>query len=243
MTASLLATIDAFAGLDVLAIGEAILDSYFVGTSTRLCQEAPVPVVDVAERRDHPGGAANTAVNLAALGCRVSFLSVVGDDPEGLLLWGELQARGVATEHVLVQAGRRTLAKHRVVAGSQLVVRYDQGDTAAVDARTERRLLDRLAELFPRCDAVVVSDYRYGVLTGRLIEALAKLQARTPRLIAVDARDLADYHSVGVAVVKPNYGEALRLLGDRTELPDGPRAEAMAAAGEAILDRTGAQIA
>ena len=243
MTAPLLTTIDAMAGLHVLAIGEAMLDSYLVGPSTRLCQEAPVPVVAVAERRDHPGGAANTAVNLAALGCRVSFLSVVGDDPEGLLLRRELQARGVGIEHVLVQVGRRTLAKHRVVAGSQLVVRYDQGDTGTVDGGTERRLLDRLAELFPRCDAVVVSDYGYGVLTPRVIGRLAELQARMPRVIAVDARDLPAYRSVGVTVVKPNYAEASRLLGGHPELWDGPRVDVMAAEGEAILDRTGAQVA
>ena len=243
MTASLLATIDALAGLHVVAIGEAMLDSYLVGTSTRLCQEAPVPVVAVAERRDHPGGAANTAVNLAALGCRVSFLSVVGDDPEGPLLRRELQARGVATEHILTQAGRRTLAKHRVVAGSQLVVRYDQGDTDRIDARTERRLLDHLAELFPRCDAVVVSDYGYGVLAPGVIARLAGLQARTPRVIAVDARDLPAYRSVRVTVVKPNYGEALWLLGSDARLSDGSRADLMAAEGVTVLDRTGAQVA
>src|SRR3712207_239267 len=101
-----------------------------------------------------------------------------------MLVRRELQARGVATDHVVVQPGRRTLAKHRVVAGSQLVVRYDQGDTDAVDAPTERRLLDGLAELFSRCDAVVVSDYGYGVLTPAVIARLDELQARTGRVIA-----------------------------------------------------------
>src|SRR3712207_9085279 len=96
-----------------------------------------------------------------------------------MLVRRELQARGVATDHVVVQPGRRTLAKHRVVAGSQLVVRYDQGDTDAIDAPTERRLLEGLAELFPRCDAIVVSDYGYGVLTPAVIARLGGLDRKS----------------------------------------------------------------
>src|SRR3712207_4524703 len=76
-----------------------------------------------------------------------------------------------------------------------------------------------------------------------MIEALAELQARAPRVIAVDARDLPAYRSVGVTVVKPNYSEAQRLLGDQAVRRDGSRADVMAAEGDAILDRTGAQVA
>src|SRR5215213_4621720 len=78
MMATLARSIDRFASRRVLVLGDAMLDSYVVGSSTRLCQEAPVPVVDVRERRDCPGGAANTAVNLAALGCTVGLVSAIG---------------------------------------------------------------------------------------------------------------------------------------------------------------------
>src|SRR3954447_8960966 len=169
MTPRHLAAIGAFAGRRVLVLGEAMLDSYLVGQATRLCQEAPVPVVAVAEPRDQPGGAANAAANLAELGCRVDLLSVVGDDAEGQRLRQILQERGVGVEAVLAQHGRRTLAKHRVMAGSQLVVRFDQGDTEPVTWDVERRLLDRLADRFASVDAVVVSDYGYGIMTPALI--------------------------------------------------------------------------
>ena len=119
----------------VLVLGDAMLDSYLVGDSTRLCQEAPVPVVPCASATTVPGGAANTAVNLAALGCQVELLSVVGADQEGRRLSQLLAQRGVGTGHDrrLRRVGRRS-SKHRVVNGDRLVARFDQGDTAAVAA-------------------------------------------------------------------------------------------------------------
>ena len=142
-----------FRGLKVLVVGEAMLDTYLEGRTGRLCREAPVPIVDLDARRDAPGGAANAAVNAAALGANVHFLSVVGDDPEGAILGRELGARGVDPAGVLVDPARRTLAKHRVVAASQLLVRFDQGSTGPVDPATERRLIRRL-----RCGAIADSE-------------------------------------------------------------------------------------
>jgi D-beta-D-heptose 7-phosphate kinase/D-beta-D-heptose 1-phosphate adenosyltransferase len=172
--------VDAFAGLEALVIGEAMLDSYLEGASGRLCREAPVPIDSVRERRDAPGGAANTAVNAAVLGARVHFLSVVGEDPEATLLRRALEAGGVVTAGLLADPERFTLSKNRVMAGSQLLVRFDQGSTRAVDTRHEQALIDRLNELYPRCDAVIVSDYVYGILTPRVIDALGWLQRRHP---------------------------------------------------------------
>src|SRR3954447_16047936 len=132
MTEPLLNVIDSFAGLRVLVIGEAMLDSYLIGTTTRVCREAPVPIVALNERRDVPGGAANAAVNVASLGGCAIFLSAIGDDAEGALLRDALEASGVPTDTLLIEEGRRTLTKHRLVAASQVLVRFDQGDTDAI---------------------------------------------------------------------------------------------------------------
>src|SRR3954471_15517530 len=99
--------IDAFAGARVLVIGDAMLDAYLIGTTNRVCREAPVPVVALAERRDVPGGAANTAANIAGLGGKVTFLSVIGDDLEGLRLRGALEACGVECGAIRAEEGRR----------------------------------------------------------------------------------------------------------------------------------------
>jgi D-beta-D-heptose 7-phosphate kinase/D-beta-D-heptose 1-phosphate adenosyltransferase len=243
MTSSLLRAIDRFASRRVLVLGDAMLDSYVVGTSTRLCQEAPVPVVAVHERHDCPGGAANTAVNLAALGCRVELVAVVGADYEGDRLRDLLRLHGVGTSLLAVAAARRTLSKQRIVNGGRLLARVDCGDTGPIPARVEGRLLERLDEAFMRADAMVISDYGYGVMTDGLLGRLGSLQDRYRQLIAVDARDLTRYRAVRATVVKPNYGEALRLAGAETESIGQTRADVAADLGSRVLELCGARIA
>ncbi|MFL5802023.1 MAG: bifunctional heptose 7-phosphate kinase/heptose 1-phosphate adenyltransferase, partial [Roseiflexaceae bacterium] len=235
--------IGAFDTLDVLVIGDAMLDSYLTGTAGALCREAPVPIVTLTERVDAPGGGANTAANVRSLGGHVTFLSVVGDDAEGRLLRRLLQERGVAVEHILTHPERQTLAKHRVLAESQLLVRFDQGSTSAVDQATEQALHDRLVALFPRYNAVIISDYGYGIMTPRIIAALAELQARDPRVVVADSKDLAAYRHVGITAVKPNYAEAFRLLDTPGGEDCGPRAEQIIARSQQLLDITGARLA
>src|SRR5947209_7236623 len=138
MSANLPQLIDAFAGRGVLVLGEAMLDSYLEGHTGRFCPEAPVPIITLAGRRDLPGGAANTAANAQALGGRVAFLSVTGDDAEGEALRDALRQRGVSTEHLLVQDGRRTLTKQRVLASGQILLRLDQGSTGLIDEAAEQ---------------------------------------------------------------------------------------------------------
>ena len=231
-----------FAGLRAVVIGEAMLDRYLSGPGDRLCREAPVPIVTVRHRADAPGGAANTAVNVTALGARVRLLSVVGQDHEADALRLTLAQAGVGTSGIIGEAGRQTLAKQRVVAGGQLVVRFDQGSTDRIGVAAERELLDNLATEARDADVVIVSDYAYGVLTPRVIARLAEIQARTPRVLVVDSKVLTAYRGAGVTAIKPNYDEALRLLrinGTRRE----DRAELIARREERLLDVTGARIA
>jgi D-beta-D-heptose 7-phosphate kinase/D-beta-D-heptose 1-phosphate adenosyltransferase len=240
---SLAQLLESFRGRRVLVIGEAMLDSYLEGTSGRLCREAPVPIVTLHSRTDAAGGAANTAVNVRSLGGEVEFLSATGDDEEGSTLRRILCERGVPLEHVLALRGRRTLAKQRVIASGQLLVRFDQGSTEPLDAEWEAALIDRLTALYSSCDAVIVSDYGYGVLTPRLIAALARLQRHTPRLLLADAKDLTAYRQVGLTAVKPNYEEAVHLLGAGRRETTEDRATQMAALSERLLELLGTQMA
>lgn len=242
MSATLADVVDRFAELDVLVIGEAMLDSYLEGSTDRVCREAPVPIVDVAERKDAPGGAANTAVNVRALGGRPILLSTIGDDTEGTLLRKALAERGASTEHVLGVRERRTLAKHRLIGAGQLLVRFDQGSVEPVARRVEDALIGQLTALFSRADAVIISDYGYGIVTRRMHQTLAELQARTPRVMVADAKQLAAYRDVGLTAVKPNYAEAVQLLGGAVSEATG-RADVIARHRDQILDITGAQIA
>ncbi len=234
---------DIFGSLHVLVIGDAMLDSYLEGDAGALCREAPVPIVAVNRRVDVPGGAANAAANIRGLGGQATLLTAIGDDAEGATLRRALDDCGVATAHVLGRAARQTLAKHRVIAASQILVRFDQGSTGPVDRATEQELIDRLADLFPTCDALVISDYGYGILTPRVIAAIAELQAQSPRVVVVDSKFLPAYRDVGVTAIKPNYAEAMQLLGLPAEPDQQTRAETIAEHAERLFDLTGAQIA
>lgn len=241
-----LVLLDAVAGLKVLVIGEAMLDCYLEGFSDRLCQEAPVPVVIVTDRKQVPGGAANTAVNVHTLGGIVTFLSVIGDDWEGAILQRLLEEQGITTKYLLTQSGRQTLAKQRVVAASQLLVRFDQGNTDPIDSETERALIEQLERCFLECDAIIVSDYGYGILTERVIGAIAKLQQTQPRILVVDSKRLTAYRNANVTAVKPNYNEAVQLLGIEALQASVNNCEArtdqIATYKERLLDLTNAQI-
>lgn len=234
--------IDAFSDFKIIVLGEAILDSYLEGASERLCQEAPVPMIAMGHRQNIPGGAANMAVNVSSLGAHPLFLSVIGDDPEGLLLRQSLKERGLTTEHLFIQPHRQTLAKQRIMAGAHMVARLDQGHTTPLDKETEQKLIDRLSLLYPRCHALIISDHHDGLLTPRVIHAIGRLQRETPRLLVIDSKHLDTYKSLGATVFKPDYNELVQLL-EITALKDSAaRMSQMAACEAQIFELTGAKI-
>jgi D-beta-D-heptose 7-phosphate kinase/D-beta-D-heptose 1-phosphate adenosyltransferase len=222
-------------------MGEAMLDCYLNGHADRLCQEAPVPVVAVTQRQDFPGGAANVAANVSSLGAMAWLLSVVGQDEEGDRLKVALQERHTSTQHLLTISERSTLAKQRVMADNHLLVRFDLGSTEPLSPNLETYLINRLQEIFLQCDAVIVSDYHYGILTPQVIDALATLQRKFPRTVVVDSKKLPAYRGVAPTAIKPNYREAIQLLGlsKQTNL----RVQQMIPHGSRLLDLTGAAIA
>lgn len=233
--------LDALPGLDVLVVGDAVLDEYLHGGGTRICREAPVPVVTVEERRAQPGGAGNVAANVAALGARLRFLSVVGDDADGRTFTAALRRAGVDTSDLLVEPGRRTVAKRRVLAGEQMVVRFDEGASAPLLDATREAVLACLPTLFANASAVIVSDYGYGLLDDDVVAALAALQQANPRVLVVDARRVDRYRLVGATAVTPSFDEVSALLTAPPER-DVERADAVAADAERLHQLTGARV-
>ena len=242
MIADIAARVRDFRSVQALVVGEAMLDSYVRGDASRLSREAPVPIVAVTGRTDAPGGAANTAVNLATLGAISTLVSIVGADDEAGRLRSALERSGVEIAGVITDPGRTTLAKERIVAADQMVVRVDKGSTDALDAEAEDRLIDALGDAHERADVVIVSDYDYGVMTPRVLATLRDLQDRSPKPLVVDARDLRRYRRLEPTAVKPNYVEAIGLLGEPDQRGTKLRVAQMAANGERLLDVTGASI-
>jgi len=231
-----------FRDVRALVIGEAMLDSYLHGVPRDLCREAPVPIVDIRERRDVPGGAANTAANLAALGAEVRFLSVVGDDREGEALRAQLAGAGIDVGGLIAEPHRQTLTKQRVMASEQMVVRCDVGTTDAASIVSEERLTAALRAAWDDVDCAVISDYGYGILTPRVRAALADMRRRRPEVtVVIDAKQPTIYRSISPTLVKPNYAEAVGVLG--LAAVSAGRIDQIAARGHDVLDRTGAAYA
>lgn len=242
MTDLLTGALEAFPRLRTLVVGDVMLDRYLSGTSHRLCQEAPVPIVNVQRQIDSPGGAGNCAVNLAALGAQTAVVGVTGSDCEGDAIRSLLEESRVDVRHLLERPARQTLLKARVCCDNHQVVRFDQGSTAPVESAAEEAILEALDELYPQVDAVIVSDYGYGVLTPRVIEHLASLQRRHLKTLVVDAKDLTRYHRVGMTACKPNYRQTAELLSLAVTTSNGQRAQSLYGEGERLLTATGARI-
>jgi rfaE bifunctional protein kinase chain/domain/rfaE bifunctional protein nucleotidyltransferase chain/domain len=218
----------------IAVVGDALLDGWLRGGTTRLCREAPAPVVEISESVHRPGGAANTAANLAALGAEAIMVGVAGSDLDGVTLRRELDLAGVRTDAMLVEHGRRTVTKRRVVAGDQLIARFDDGDGHPIRPCTAHALAGVLREVVPRCDAVLVCDYGAGTLTEGLRDEIARL--RGP-LLVVDAHDLTPWSTVRPDVVTPNAVEAAALVG--AAWPD-ERAGEVERRADALRTATGA---
>jgi len=216
-----------FSGRRALVVGDVMLDAYYEGTASRLCPEAPVPVIQGRARLCQPGGAGNTAVNARALGATVALLGVVGADATGDLLQACLQAHQVPTQHLLVAADRPTTIKLRLVADGHLVARYDEGITTDLSPELEATLHARFRTLYAQCDVVIISDYLKGAITPRFLRLLTRLLRKLPRPVVVDCKDLARHPFRHVTVLTPNHHEA-RLAGRSLRL-----------SGEVPLERLG----
>lgn len=239
---TLLQCLDQFANLRVLVIGEAMLDRYLQGEANRSCQETPSPAMTISGCQNLPGGAANTAANLQSLASNVTLLSVVGNDLEAEWLRQALRDRAIALAGILPQLGRQTLVKNRLMNGSNLLMRFDQGSPEPINAQTEQRLIEQLTVHFAVSDAVVISDYGYGVLTPQVRQAIAQLQTSHAKPLIVDAKNLAAYQTMGVTAVKPNYQQVLQLLGGLEGAADRSRLAYIQRQAPRILELTAAPV-
>jgi D-beta-D-heptose 7-phosphate kinase/D-beta-D-heptose 1-phosphate adenosyltransferase len=218
MDERLLSLVQRFRGIRVLVIGDAMLDTYLEGKATRLCSEGPVPVVAHTAEYRLPGGAANTAANLQALGADVRFLSVIGRDLAGSLFRSTLQRYAVSTNWLVEDEAVRTQHKLRIIADGQYVVRYDEGGPLAgssdegVLSPFQQVALAQLDEAYAWCELVVISDYRYGVLFPQLLARLRDLQAEQPKVLVVDSKALENFEQIPMTLVTPNEQEAGQLL-------------------------------
>jgi rfaE bifunctional protein kinase chain/domain len=195
----------AAAGLAVLVVGDVFLDEYLVGEAERLSREGPVPVLSFRRRFVRPGGGANPARNLAALGARVHQVSVVGPDAAADELRAALAADGIDLAGLVVDPARPTTVKTRVVAEGlavpQQLARIDRQCREPLGPAAGAAVVAAIGRLAPRADAILVSHYRSGVVTPE-VAAAARAGVRPGAWLTVDAQGDLDrfqgYHLVRV---------------------------------------------
>lgn len=197
-----------FSRARVLVAGDVMLDRYLFGTTGRISPEAPVPVVHVRKTEDRPGGAANVAVNLAALGANTLLLGLVGDDDEAVVLEQLVSGHGIDCRFSCI-AGQPTITKTRVQSRGQQLIRLDREEPAAGDHAGA--ILATLIAALKEVDAVVLSDYGKGALAqaARLIEACRA--AGVPVLVDPKGTDFERYR--GASLLTPNQSEFEAVAG------------------------------
>jgi D-beta-D-heptose 7-phosphate kinase / D-beta-D-heptose 1-phosphate adenosyltransferase len=228
--AAIAKAVASFTGKRVLVAGDLMLDRYWSGDVDRISPEAPVPIVRKVGAFGVPGGAANTACNVAALGARVALFGVTGKDEAGADLRAMLSQRGIDCAHISSAAGRPTTVKLRIVAHDQQIVRIDDEDTSPIDAGLGDAVVKRAAHLMPRVDAVLISDYAKGFATAPMVKGIIAAAVRHGKPVVVDPKgsDFGRYR--GTTVLKPNRSE----LGVLTGLPARNREETMHAARQLL---------
>ena len=204
-----------------------MLDQTVLGDAERLTGDAPVPILQVRETRRSPGGAANVCVMLAALGCDVRAVGVVGDDAEGRDLRWLMEEARIDCRGLLVDPSRPTTVKRSLVGLAQhrhpqKMFRLDYESREALSADLRERLLSEFDDALRACEVVAVEDYDKGVLrAGVCEEAIARCRRGAKEAI-VDPAGISDYGRYrGAACITPNRTEAERATG----LPTHPGAE------------------
>lgn len=172
---SLVNLIDTFKDLNILVIGDTMIDAYYIGSISRMSPEAPVPIVAFDKKDHRPGGAANVALNLKSMGANSILCSVVGMDPEGSELKYLLETENINTDGILFDAERPTTVKTRVIADEQHLLRMDHESTNPISNALAEELLTYIKGIIHTVDAVIFEDYNKGLLTPYLIKEIISL--------------------------------------------------------------------
>jgi len=203
----------------VLVLGDVMLDQFIWGAVSRISPEAPVPVVEFERESFMPGGAANVARNLTALGVSVEIFGAIGTDDAGRRLKTLLREQQIGCKGLVTHAGRHTSIKTRVVAHKQQMVRIDRETRDGLDAELTSRLLAELKAELPHADAVIVGDYGKGVVTQPLLNEIKTLCRERGLWLSFDPKPVHQLNLTHLSLITPNRKEAFELA----NLPDETR--------------------
>lgn len=222
----------------IIVVGDSVADQFVYGVINRVSREAPVFILRHEHTETVPGGAANCALNLASLGAKVSLISVTGDDEAGRAMVEKLIVAGVDCSGVLTSPALRTTTKVRILAGQlhstrQQVIRIDYEGEPLNDPELRARLRERVLEQAQAADAVIISDYNYGVADAEMASFTRDAAAARKIPVMADSRfKLSNFG--GFTSATPNQDEVEQLLGKEFIQTDQ-----LETASEELRDRLG----
>lgn len=220
-----------FAKAHIAVIGDLILDRFWFGEVSRLSPEAPVPVLSIVEQIDVPGGAANVAANIRALGGSVSLFGVVGKDGEGRFLLDLLRKRGISTDHILVSSSYDTPSKTRVIGRGSLpqhIVRIDKEKiTRPLPKSFENRMVRMISDNIDSFDLLVISDYAKANLIPRIARFIIRFSKSKNKKVIVDTKPSNIRCYKNAFLVAPNLKEAAEISGKSDLTEAGKRIQEM----------------
>ena len=233
----LLAIVSAFEGRRLVVAGDYVLDRFIYGHPKRVSREAPVLILRFWKEESLPGGAGNTAANVASLSGVPLPVGVLGDDEEGKTLREIFRVRGIATDGLLSSRDYRTPTKTRVLGGGphsikQQIVRFDREDVLPRNQELEKALADNLRRAAREADGAILSDYGYGAVSPAAVVLLRK-ELSSGSIIVDSRHNLPAY--TGVDAATPNEEELEEAAGEKLE-DSIPKLEA---AGTALRHRMG----
>ena len=200
--------VDSFQGKRILVIGDVMIDAYLQGKVNRVSPEAPVPIVSFSKHEERLGGAANVALNIAALGAIPILTAVIGKDAEGERLVKLMENQKMTCNGIVRSSNRMTTVKTRVIGNNQHLLRIDHEQTNAINLQEELELIDRVRELCANgVDAIIFEDYNKGVLTQQVIEEVIAIAQEFNIPTTVDPKKENFFSYKGVTLFKPNLKE------------------------------------
>jgi rfaE bifunctional protein kinase chain/domain len=225
-----------FGGKQIAIVGDVMIDRYYWGNVNRISPEAPVPVVEVDSEQVRFGGAANVANNIKSLGGIPLLIGLIGDDHAGKTFLEMLSEANLDSSGMVLDSGRPTTIKTRVIASGQHVVRIDNESKADCPDHLRHRIVDSVKYRIHDIDAILIEDYNKGVVTTGVIEELLAVARKYDKIITVDPKFNHFLDFKGVTVFKPNRRETEEVLGGRLRTDDE-----IARAGGRLLDLLGAK--
>lgn len=200
---------DKFNTLNILIVGDVMIDTYIWGHVDRISPEAPVPIVSTIKKESRLGGAANVALNVQSLGANPLICSVIGDDIEGNQFQQLLNAQNLNNQGIVQVKGRPTTVKTRVIGHHQQIVRIDSETDQAISPETTTLVFDRIKRIIENqiIHAIIFEDYDKGLITEELIKLTVELAKKKHIITVVDPKKRNFLHYKGVTLFKPNLKE------------------------------------